>query len=485
MRRCLALLLAASAATASADPPIASSEQPRRREPGEPEPAPAPVPQAPEPVARDASRAPPPGQESGRIDQGEPGDSVGRKIARAALVLPKYLFEIVSWPVGEGIYLDDRYKLTDWYYRIFYWRDRTIAIIPTATYETGYGLTVGAGFFDTDTFGQRERLVLQATGGIEYRVDLLASIDTGNRLGPVRLEASGNFDRRPAEPFYGIGNQGNTLETPLPTLVNPLLESTAIATHFRYQEARVAALADVSLGHDLHFDARGAVAELEYSPSTTDPSIEDAYEPDAVIGFGTTTQHIYGELELRYDDRRRATPWEPLSVHSTGTLAAAFAGYSHRLDDLTGFWHYGAELQHDFRLGTGPRVLVARFHGEAVGGTLSQVPITELPMLGGGAFLRGYPYARFRDRIAMLGSLQYMWSLFRYTSAFVFADVGRVYDSWDNFTLANLHTGYGAGLELYTSTSFLVDLSLASSTDGGLAVLAEFSPMLDARPRWR
>jgi hypothetical protein len=483
MRRFVAVVLAATAATASADPPIASSEQPRSREPGEPEPAP--VPQAPEPVARDTSRAPPPGEESGRIDPGEPGDSVGRKIARGALVLPKYLFMIVSWPVGEGIYLEDRYQLSDWYYRLFYWRNRTVAIIPTATYETGYGVTVGAQFHDTDTFGRSERLVLQATVGTTYRVGLLAAIDTGNRLGRVRLEGSGNFDRRPAEPFYGIGNQGNFFENPLPQQVNPLFDSTAIATHFRYQEARVAALADVSLGHDLYFAGRGAAAELEYSHSTTEPSIEQAYEPDAVIGFGTTTKHVYGELELRYDDRRRASPWEPLSVRSAGTLAIAFAGYSHRLDELTGFWHYGAELQHMFRLGFGPRVLVARFHGEAVSGSLSQVPITELPMLGGGYFLRGYPYARFRDRIAMLGSLQYMWSLFRYGSAFVFADVGRVYNSWESFTLDGLHMGYGAGIELYTSDTFLIDFSVASSTDGGIAVLAEFSPLLDARQRWR
>jgi hypothetical protein len=483
MRRFVAVALAASAATASADPPIASSEQPRRREPGEPEPAP--VPQAPEPVARDTSRAPPPGQESGRIDPGEPGDSVGRKIARGALVVPKYLFMIVSWPVGEGIYLDDRYKLTDWYYRIFYWRNRTISIVPTATYETGYGLTIGAQFRDIDTFGHHERLALQATAGVTYRVGLLASIDTGDRLGPVRLEGSGNFDRRPAEPFYGIGNQGNFFENPLPQQVNPLIDSTAIATHFRYQEARAAALADVSLGHDFHFAARGAVAELKYSPSSTDPSIEDAYEPDAVIGFGTTTKHIYGELEVRYDDRRRSSPWEPLSLRSSGTLAVAFAGYSHRLDELTGFWHYGGELQHYFRLGYGPRLLVARLRTEAVSGSLSQVPITELPMLGGGSLLRGYSYGRFRDRITALGSLQYMWALFAFGSAFVFADVGRVYNSWDSFTLDGLHMGYGVGLELYSVDTFLIDFSVASSTDGGIAVLAEFSPMLDFRPRWR
>lgn len=483
MRRFAAAALVVCTSTARADPPIASSEQPRPREPGEREPAP--VEQTPEPVASDTTRAPLPGDESGRIDEGEPGDSVGREIARGALAIPKYLFMIISWPVGEGIYVEDRYQLSDWYYRLFYWDHRTISIVPTATYETGYGLTVGARFADTDTFGRHERLVLQATAGTTYRLGLLASIDTGDRLGRVRLEGSGNFDRRPAEPFYGIGNSGNTLVTPLPQMINPLLEDTALATHFRYQEARVGGLADITLTRQVHLAARGAVTELEYSHSTTDPSIEQGYEPDAVIGFGTTTKHIYGELELRYDGRERSSPWEPPSVNSAGTLAVAYGGYSHRLDELTGFWHYGAELQHYFRLGQGPRVLVARARTEAVSGSLSQIPITELPMLGGGSLLRGYPYARFRDTVSALGSVQYMWSLFTFGSAFVFADVGRVYNGWESFTLDGMHVGYGVGLELYSTDAFLVDFSIASSSDGGISWLAEFSPMLDTRPRWR
>src|SRR5262249_43272486 len=145
--------------------------------------------------------------------------------------------------------------------------------------------------------------------------------------------------------------------------------------------------------------------------------------------------------------------------------------------------HYGVEAQHFFRFGMGPRVLIARFHGEAVTGDLDQIPITELPMLGGNAFLRGYPYARFRDRIGAIGSLQYMWALTTGVSAFVFSDFGRVWRSWDDMTLDNLHAGFGIGLEAYTRDSFLFDGWLGTSTDGGVVVTASFTPVLDARPR--
>jgi hypothetical protein len=483
MRGLLIVVIVAAAADASAETPVASTNPPPR--PPLVETEPAPVPQPPEPSAKDAQGAPVPGAESGRIDRGEDEDSTGREVARGALFVPKSVFEIAMWPVEQGVYLENRYELTDLYYRMFYFEDRTIGIEPAATWETGFGLTVGARAFDLDTFGDGERVVLQATVGTAYRLGVLGSIDTGHRLGPVRLEAGGNFDRRPQEPFYGIGNEGNEQPAPVNGMIDPLVNPTAVKTFFRYQEARAVALADLTLVPELHAFARGAYAELTYSPSTTNPSINEVYDTNDLVGFDTKTRHLYGELELRWDDRRRVTPWEPLTLHAEGSLAALYGGYSDQLEMSTGFWHYGAELQHCFRLAFGPRVLVARLHGEAVTGNLAQIPITELPMLGGGAFLRGYPYARFRDRIALLGSVQYMWPLFHYASAYLFTDVGRVYQDWNQVDLSGLHAGFGIGLELFTPSSFLMDLSIATSTDGGITFMAEFSPVLDARPRWR
>jgi outer membrane translocation and assembly module TamA len=130
-------------------------------------------------------------------------------------------------------------------------------------------------------------------------------------------------------------------------------------------------------------------------------------------------------------------------------------------------------------------VLIARLHGEAVSAPRDEVPLTELPMLGGDAFLRGYPYARFRDRLAAVGSLQYMWNVSQYAEAYVFGDVGRVYEGYNQLTLSGLRAGFGVGLEFHSEQSFLVDATIASSIDGGIVLLAAFSPVLDARPRWR
>jgi len=468
-------------ADATADPPIVSSREPAHRVPAEP----APVPQQPEPNASTASGAPRPGSESGRIEEEAPTESVGRQIGRAALYVPKLLFELATLPVTGTFYAVDRYQLEDRYYRLFYNRERTGGIVPTATYETGYGLTIGAQAFHNDTFGDGEHSVLEATTGFEYRIGLLASMDTGVRFDPIKFGISGNFDRRPAEPFYGIGNEGSTASATGNEDLDALTNPTAVATHFRYQEARAAGTADWSMFYDLHLIALASITELEYSASNTGPSLQDVYDPATVVGFGTTTDHVYGQLELAWDTRHRASPWEPLTVHGTGSLVLGYGGMSHQLDSDIDFWHYGVELQHYIHLGLGPRVLIARFHGEAVTGNLDEIPITELPMLGGAEFLRGYAYARFRDRMAAVASLQYMWSLTAESSAYLFTDVGRVYGGWDEVTLSDLHAGFGLGLEMYSGSSFLVDLAIASSTDGGVTLTAEFSPVLDARPRWR
>ncbi len=131
-------------------------------------------------------------------------------------------------------------------------------------------------------------------------------------------------------------------------------------------------------------------------------------------------------------------------------------------------------------------MLITRVRLEGVTGAVDQVPFTELPSLGGGNFLRGYPFERFRDRVAALASLEYQWDLSHFVDARLFTDVGRVYSSLDELSLHDLRVGFGGGLELHNdSGQFQVEVDLATSIDGGIFASASFSPVLDARPRWR
>jgi len=480
----VALVLATTATTA-ADPTVASSTTPparpdtgvvaAKREPGR------------ELTAADVRTAPLPGQEGGQL-QPDPGDSTLRVIGRGILFVPRLAIEVVLSPFRGAIWADDRYRLEDAYHRVFYNGDRTIGLFPTGTYTSGFGFTAGAGFVDSQLFGAHESLTLEATTGAitgdTYRMSLLGSLRSGERFSRwLQLGIDASFERRPAEPFYGIGN--GELVAPPGASIDPQTDATAVETYHRYQEARVAVLGDARVLDHLHVLGTGALTQLRFARSETGAPIDEVYAPQGLVGFMPGVRHAYGELELRWDTRRRVTAWEPRDVHAVGSLAAAVAGRVHRLDGGTDFWRYGVELQHNWRLARGPRVLTVRLRGTGVTGQRDEVPFTELPTLGGGSFLRGYQYERFRDRVAAFGTVQYQWDISHLADAYLFTDAGRVFPSLDALTVRGMRVGYGIGLELHGQNGFLLEGTLATSTDGGVFVSVGLNPILDQKERWR
>ena len=205
----------------------------------------------------------------------------------------------------------------------------------------------------------------------------------------------------------------------------------------------------------LHLIGRGALTDLSFDPSTRNPPINAVYNPADLVGFVDGVNHLYGELEVRWDRRRTAVPRWEIAPYTTGWLASAFVGGVLGLDGASNFAHYGFDLQKFFHLALGPRMLVLRLRGEGVTGDVDEVPFSELPYLGGD-FLRGYDYGRFRDRVAAFGTAQYTWDLSRYTSAFLFVDAGRVYPSLDDLTFDDMRIGYGGGLQLQTEDDFII-----------------------------
>jgi hypothetical protein len=490
--RCAVALVVATwqIAIARGGPAVAAAVDPQQRPPDEPS-APAPRPSAGDHTAREVAGAPVPGDESGRLDPVDPGDSTPRKLARVALAAPRLALALALWPVRTAIWARDRYQLQDLYYRTFYDRTRTIGLYPTAHYESGHGLTIGAGFVHHDLLGEREDLQVHATSGAlsgtGYRDSLIATLRTGDRLGALELGVTGNLDRRPGDRFYGIGNRdlAQPPDGPPGERIDARRADAAIEAVHRYREARLAVFADARLAGDLHLHALGSLTELGFAPSDDDDApIEERYDPATLVGFAGV-RHAYAELELRIDRRRAGTRWELATVRAEGWLASALVGRVHRLDGGVDYWRYGGELQGWWRLAYGPRVLATRLHAEAVSGTRAEVPFTELPTLGGPGLLRGYPFGRFRDRVAAVATVAYEWDLSRHFRAGLFVDAGRVFPAITELEIDHLRLGGGAAIALFGNDGFVVEASLATSVDGGLFAVASFSPALDARPRWR
>jgi hypothetical protein len=466
MKRPVALasvLLAATPAFAEdphEEPSVA--EQPAATE----QPAAAEQPAAPakptdERTAADVRDAPRPGEESGRIDEGE-RDSTLRNIGQGVLTVPRLVLETAFAPVRGGLYVYERYGVGGRLQRMAFDDTNTYGVYPTLYLNTDYGATFGARFVHRDMFGDREKLSLRAGFGGEFNEIVDGSVSTGERLGErTSLLLRGEFERRPQDPFHGIGN----LDDPT-------------GVRHRQQLARATAVLDVAVTDEIQARTSGALTDLDYGVAAAGPAIDVMYE--GMLTGWTGTRNLYGELELRYDTRGVAND---LAHH--GVLLAAFAGRVHQLEAGHDYWRYGGEAIHFLPLGIG-RSLATRLHVEAVTGSLEDVAFTQLPQLGGKALLRGYAQDRFRDRVAALSSAEYFWDVSRFLLASLFVDAGRVYSSFEQLEIDDhMRVGFGASLQLLSARSFVAGVSVASSIDGGLFVNLVLDPIYEPEPRVR
>jgi hypothetical protein len=416
-------------------------------------------------TAADVESSPLPGNESGRTDKSE-GDSLLRNIAQGVLLPPRVAVEVAMAPVRASIWTFDRFQLMDRFKQVFFDDTETYGLYPTAVLDSSYGLTLGGRFIHRDLFGEHEHLSLRGGSGGEYRAQAEVRLRSGTRLGDrVNLELKGELERRPQDAFYGIGNAAEPAET-----------------HHRQELVRATTVLDIRAISALHVQASGAVTDLAYGPSSVGPSIETMYDPMSLTGW-TGTRNLYGELELRWDRRHYASTLDDHATWAAGWLLGVYGGRVHQLEAGTDYWRYGGEAQHFLQLGAGPRVLASRFHAEAVTGEIEDVAFTQLPQLGGKMLLRGYPRDRFRDRAALVGSLEYEWDLGRLLMASLFVDAGRVFPNLREIEPSVMRVGYGFSIQLHSHRRFLASVSIASSIDGGVFIDFAFDPVFDIEPR--
>lgn len=412
--------------------------------------------------AVDVAGAPRPGFESGLVEPADPGDSPARLIARGVLFVPRVAIDAAFVPVQLGVRAFERYQVVERWKRVFFNDAETMGLVPTLSIQSGFGATFGARFVHRDLFDRGARLSLRSSAGGRYRQVHRASFKTGELLGPrLGLEVDAEYERRPREPFYGIGNGDQTIEA-----------------RYRHGIARATLVGDLRLVSALHARVSGALADHEITGGMSADAIDRRYIVEDLAGFGNT-QRAYGELELRWDTRRSAERWEPTALISQGSLVAAFVGHSTALGSGIDVWRYGFDLQRFVRVAVGPRVLAFRAYAETVVGPRDDIPFFELPELGGKAHLRGYPTGRFRDRVAAVASVDYQWDLSRNFSANVFIDVGRAYPSLQAVTYEELRVGYGVGIQAHTEHSFLARASIASSIDGGVFLDFSLDPVFE------
>jgi hypothetical protein len=416
-----------------------------------------------EPSAADVEHEPVPGAETGRTDP-PAKDSTLRNLGQGLLSIPRYTLEVAFAPARGGIWAFERYRVRERYQEWFSGDGGTYGLYPMLRVDSLYAPSVGLRFLHRDLLGERERLEIRGATGGEYRSLIDARLRSGQRFGSAAAEARGELQRRPADPFHGVGNADG-----------------ATKTRFRREVLRATAGLDFRLSRFLHVRPTGAITKTEFARSDDGLPIDEVYG-EMITGF-TGASSAYGELELRWDSRRHTLALDQHAGFDRGLLIAAYAGPVRAIEGAGNHWRFGGDVQHILLLGRGPRRLVSRLHFSTVTGSYQDVPFTELPSLGGRDRLRGYERDRFRDRTAALGALDYEWDLSRYLMASLYVDAGRVFPSVSALELDGLRVGYGTSLQLHQQRRFIASINVSTSIDGGVFFDVAFDPIFHLESR--
>lgn len=433
------------------------------------------------PPAEVLEQAPPPGAESGRVDIPVETLGPGRTIGNVVLFIPRTVMEILMLPVRGGIYLDERFRIAGHIQEWFFSSGGKVGLYPVLLFESSQGVLIGAQFQANLTRNNQFRLF--AGLGPQSRRGVALELYSKNHFdGRLSLSLFGLYDRRPESRFYGIGNADQADFFPsMP--VDAFDPPFAFETFYRDKLWRGAGIVDANIGGPFWISLGGLASDRERGDSNEGREIDMVFEPSTLLDF-TGYRTLYGELELRYDSRAPITDWQPRMINTSGSLLLLYGGRE-RLDVAPSFWRYGVDAQHFFTVGSGPRVITARFQGEAVSAEPDEVPFNELPYLGGRTQLRGYALERFRDKVMGVASLEYMWDLSRLLYSSIFVDVGRVYPGLDDLTLDGLRCGFGFALEAHTHDSLLARVQVASSIDGDIWFNFYVDPVTQVQPRVR
>jgi hypothetical protein len=482
-----------------ADPPTTASvadpfvQKPSAPEPPPPEPTTEPTEPAPEPEV-DWSAAPPPDQVSG-VERAAPTPVSHHLlwIPRAVLFVPRWTFWLAAQPFRLGVWSYQHYHLDNRVKRALFNTEETLGIYPVGSYESGFGFSGGVRVVARDVFGHGERAKLRADWGGHYFQAYGISMSSGDLISKhLELELDGRYQRKPREVFYGIGNADHVdeLEAPPPMPIDPTMSDVAIETRFREDVWRARLAAKVKLGGPVAFRLSGALNRREFSGDgvpADDVPIDTVYAVAGRPGFADPVTSAYGEAELILDTRHQTSPYQSKAVDASGWFMNAYLGGARGLgDDPTDYYRYGGEIQRFIDLYRGSRVLALRVMVEAIGGTTirdNQIPLTDLPRLGGVEYLRGYKDSRFRDRALTLGTVEYSWDLGNYLAGYGFVDFGRVWPDLRDFEFEAFRVGFGGGIQVHTNSSFVMRAQVAANRTGDVLLQITFSPVFGRRER--
>ena len=445
-------------------------------------------PEKPEPsrvTPEDVEAAPRPEDADGyTVEPREPRR--GPAPASAVLEVPRVIVKAALQPVRLALWTEDEYQVSAHARELMWSDDRTIGVIPVASWQGGLGLSGGASLVDRDLAGGT--VELRAMVGTRERYLLRGTVGTGELLGRVRLETSGGYRDVTDSSFYGYRDADESEAMPSEP-VDPTLGAAAYESIFRFRESKLRTAAFYDFPGNVSLTAAGSLRWIDFGEpeplfGDDDAPTSQVYDTAMLPGYDTGVEAARAEVGLLVDRRRTRHRLQSRAVPSTGFASQVYAGWQEGMDDdRTRFGYGGVDAIQYIDLYGGDRVLSLRGTVDAAFAPIDRIPFIELPTLGGSYLMRGYESSRFRDRWAASVSAEYTWPVTEGIASFTFVDAGRVARVADELFDERPRAALGLGVQLHTRSSLLARMWVSGNSDGEIMTNVVLDPFFGRRPR--
>lgn len=250
---------------------------------------------------------------------------------------------------------------------------------------------------------------------------------TGGDMQTFSLDLTGRYRDYPELDFFGSGPLSPTQRAMYD------LQERGVTLTFGVRPARALRL---GAGEDYSGNRIFGGQDSRYA------NAQAVFPPQLVPGLARGANLLSTFAFLHYDTRDY-----PLSPHRGLYLHLSASDNSGTGHSGFGYWHYRADARAYLPLTRYGDVLAWR--GLSVWNVAKageRVPFFRLARLGDSSTLRGYRPYRFYGLNAVTSSLEYRHYFDDDFGAFLFGDVGQVYDVRSELTRANMRATWGAGL---------------------------------------
>ena len=353
-------------------------------------------------------------------------------VPRLLFRVPRFLLDVAFYPIIKtGNWIQKKAVIA--HVEDFLYNDaRTMAILPTATFQNTPGQSLGLRAFHKDLFSHHERLELEGRYGGNNLQFYELSFEAPKMMGSyLWIDSRLRYEFNSALVFAGFGHPKSEVSG---SSLNPY--DSHVLSRFRQDRQLAVLRSGVNLGSDKKKKSIGASFIFNkrkfqskggsiHGSGKDDPSITDVYDTNLIPGFHQRVDLFESTIDFEINTlNHQGQP-------SRGYHLETFVGGVPRQKGYQ-YWHYGLDNSFYFNLYRHNRVLQIRTMFDAVEGSQDEIPFFALPRLGGRYHLRGFERDQFRDKKTALLSLGYHYPIHQYIQGELFVDFGTLSRHWSH-----------------------------------------------------